>query len=131
VRRVALRGLFAHRTRLALTALAVALGVTLITGTYVFTDTINGSFDTIFSESYKGTDAVISPAKALGQGDDDEELPPIPAGVLDQVRRTPGIADAEGGIFSPGATILGKDDKPVGIGGAPRFIASVHDVNRF
>ena len=41
MRKVALRGLFARKLRLVLTALAVALGVTLIAGTYVFTDTIN------------------------------------------------------------------------------------------
>src|SRR5919108_1196652 len=40
MRRVALRGLFARKLRLVLTALAVALGVTLIAGTYVFTVTI-------------------------------------------------------------------------------------------
>ena len=61
MRRVALRGLLARRTRLALTTLAVALGVMLIAGTYVYTDTINGSFDQIFTQSYKGTDAVITP----------------------------------------------------------------------
>jgi putative ABC transport system permease protein len=131
VRRVSLKGLLARRTRLLLTALAVALGVTLIAGTYVFTDTINGSFDTIFTESYKGTDAVITPHQAGGGGDDEEEVPPIKASVLEQVRRTPGIAAADGGIFSEGATILGKDGEPVGVGGAPRFIASVHDNDRF
>ena len=52
VTRVVLRGLFARRLRLALTAFAVALGVTLVAGTYVFTDTINASFDTIFTKAY-------------------------------------------------------------------------------
>ncbi|MDX6665356.1 MAG: putative transport system permease protein, partial [Solirubrobacteraceae bacterium] len=130
MRRVALKGLIARRTRLALTALAVALGVTLIAGTYVFTDTINGSFDQIFTQSYKGTDAVITPRKASGH-DNQDELPPIPAGVLAKVRATPGIGTAEGGIFSPGATILGKDGNPVGVGGAPRFIVSRHATSRF
>ncbi|MCW2989833.1 MAG: transporter permease, partial [Solirubrobacterales bacterium] len=130
MRRVALRGLLARRARLALTALAVALGVTLIAGTYVFTDTINGSFDTIFTESYKGTDAVVSP-KEIVQTDDPSSVPTISAAVLAKVRATPGIEAADGGIFSQGATILGKDGKPVGLGGAPRFIASVHQTQRF
>ena len=52
MRRVALRGLLARKTRLLLTALSVALGVTLIAGTYVFTDTINASFDKIFAASF-------------------------------------------------------------------------------
>ena len=62
MRRVALRGLLARKTRLALTALAVALGVTLISGTYVFTDTIDASFDRIFSAAYKGADIILRTA---------------------------------------------------------------------
>ena len=54
----------------ALTAFAVALGVTLIAGTYVFTDTINASFDTIFTEAYEKTDVVVSPGDAVNGQDD-------------------------------------------------------------
>ncbi len=127
--RVALRGLAARRLRLALTVLAVALGITLIAGTYVFTDTINASFDRIFSESYRTTDAVVTPRKTVTN--DDEDPPPMPASVLDAVRRAPGAAQAEGGIFSQGGTVIGHDGKPIGHGGAPQFIASLHHVPRF
>ncbi|MEO6496783.1 MAG: ABC transporter permease, partial [Solirubrobacteraceae bacterium] len=130
MRRVALRGLLARRTRLALTALAVALGVTLITGTYVFTDTINGSFDKIFTQSYADTDVVVTPLQPDGFSDEDD-IPPMPARLLETVRQTPGIEEAEGNIFTDGATILGKDGDPVGAGGAPRFIVSAPQVDRF
>ena len=62
MRKVALRGLFARKLRLALTVLAVVLGTTLIAGTYVFTDSINSAFDTIFQVSNRGTDAEIGRA---------------------------------------------------------------------
>ena len=39
-----LRGLFARKTRAVLTGLADLLGVAMISGTYVFTDTINSTF---------------------------------------------------------------------------------------
>ena len=52
--KVALRGLLTRKLRLGLTALAIALGVTLIAGTYVFTDTINRSFDRIFADEPTG-----------------------------------------------------------------------------
>ena len=61
MRKIAVRGLLARKLRLALTALAVALGVTLIAGTYIFTDTITKSFDNIFTETNKGTDVALSP----------------------------------------------------------------------
>ena len=130
MRKVALRGLFARKLRLALTALAVALGVTLIAGTYVFTDTINRSFDRIFSESAKGTDASITPRQAIDTSDSGGTAPTVSRAVLDRVRRSPSVANAAGSVFDSG-TVLGKDGERVGTRGAPNFIASLADQPRF
>ena len=59
--RVALRGLAGRKFRAALTALAIVLGVAMVSGTFVLTDTIDKAFDTIFVESYSNTDASITP----------------------------------------------------------------------
>jgi len=107
MRTVALRGLVARRTRLALTALAVALGVMLIAGTYVFTDTINRSFDRIFTVSYAPVDVALTPNGAIANAGGD--LPPIDAAVLARVRGLPGVAAGQGSIFSQGATVIGSD----------------------
>jgi putative ABC transport system permease protein len=130
VRKVALRGLFARKLRLVLTALAVALGVTLIAGTYVFTDTINRSFDRIFSESAKGTDASITPRKTIDTSNNGGTQPTVPESVLAKVRSAPGVQSADGSVFDVG-TVLGKDGKRIGQGGAPNFIASIADQPRF
>jgi putative ABC transport system permease protein len=130
VRKVALRGLVARKLRLVLTALAVALGVTLIAGTYVFTDTINRSFDRIFAESTKGTDASITPRKEIDTSNNGGTQPTVPASVLTAVRSQPGVESADGSVFDVG-TVLGKDGKRIGQGGAPNFIASVADQPRF
>jgi putative ABC transport system permease protein len=118
VLRVALRGLLARKTRLALTALAVALGVTLISGTYVFTDTINSSFDRIFSEAYKGTDVVITPNDDLALNENGD-LPPIDAAVLERVRGVDGIEQVEGSIFDQGGTFLTKEGGRAGLRAGP------------
>jgi putative ABC transport system permease protein len=128
--KVAFRGLFARKLRLALTTLAVVLGTTLIAGTYVFTDSINSAFDTIFQESNKNVDAAITPHQTIDQSNSGGTLPTIPASVLEQVRRSPGVASAQGSIFDAG-TILGKDGKRIGSGGAPNFISSVAQVPAF
>src|SRR3954464_4267078 len=130
MRKVALRGLFARKLRLILTALAVALGVTLIAGTYVFTDTINRSFDQIFTSSAKGTDASITPRKTIDTSNQGGTQPTVSPAVLAQVRRQPGVQDADGSVFDVG-TILGKDGKRTGQGGAPTFTASIADQPRF
>ena len=48
--RFALKGLLGRKLRTALTALAIVLGVAMISGTYVLTDSIDSAFDTIFTE---------------------------------------------------------------------------------
>ena len=128
--RAELRGMLARRLRLALTALAIALGVTLVSGTYVFSDTINHAFDRIFAASYARTDAVVTPRQDEGLGDNGG-APSLPASVLDQVRRADGIAEAEGRIFTPGAVVLDRAGKRINHGGAPQFIASIHQDARF
>jgi len=130
MRKVALRGLFVRKTRLALTTLAVALGVTLIAGTYVFTDTINHSFDKIFAVSFKGTDVVITPNDDL-QSDNQSGPAPLDASLLDKVRRLPGVAEAEGSIFDQNGAILDRKGKPVGANGAPTFVSGTRRVQRF
>lgn len=56
--RVTVKGLFAHKPRFALTALAVMLGVAFLSGTLVLNDTIKRTFDNLFADVNRGTDAV-------------------------------------------------------------------------
>ena len=65
VTRFALEGLLGRKVRTVLTALAIVLGVAMISGTYVLTDTIDKAFSSIFADSYAGTDVVVS-GKARG-----------------------------------------------------------------
>src|SRR3954466_8454198 len=130
MRKVALRGLFARKLRLILTALAVALGVTLIAGTYVFTDTINRSFDQIFTSSAKGTDASITPRKTIDTSNQGGTQPTVSPTVLAGVRRQPGVQDADGSVFDGGA-MLGREGKGMEKGGAATFIASMAHQPRF
>jgi hypothetical protein len=78
--RVALKGLAGRKFRASLTAVAIVLGVAMISGTYVLTDTIDKAFNAIFTESYAGTDAVISGRSPdiTFQGDT-ATAPPVPA----------------------------------------------------
>src|SRR3954469_21860260 len=127
MRKIAVRGLLARKLRLALTALAVALGVTLIAGTYIFTDTITKSFDNIFTQTNKGTDVALSPNNDLA-GDDDP--PPIPAKVLADVKKVDSVATAEGSVFSQGGSFRKADGSKLK-GQGFNAIAGAHDVQRF
>jgi putative ABC transport system permease protein len=127
MRKIAIRGLLARKVRLALTALAVALGVTLIAGTYIFTDTINKSFENIFVQSNKGTDVALSPNDDLSG---DEDPPPIPASVLKRVEQVDGVQQAEGAVFSAGGSFRKADGSKLK-GQGFNAIAGTHDVQRF
>ena len=57
---VALKGLAGRKLRALLTALAVVIGVSMVSGTFILTDTMQRSFDGLFTASADQTDAVIS-----------------------------------------------------------------------
>src|SRR5690348_17613100 len=93
---VTIRGLWTRKLRAGLTALAVLLGVMMISGTYVFTDTINHSFDRIFATANSGVDIKVRPHKTI----DTEKVqqPPFSEALLGRVRSARGVAKASGGI---------------------------------
>ena len=120
--KVALRGLAQRKLRAFVTMLAVLLGVAFIAGSYVLTDTINRSFDDIFSEAYAGTDVAISPS-TTGQGEE-IDLPPFSAEVLNQVREVDGVEQAAGGIFST-IRFVDEEGEQLSAAFAPEFVSSV------
>ncbi len=117
-----LRGFAQRKLRVALTGIAIALGVALMAGTYVLTDTINQSFAGIFKSANSGNDVVVSPTEKLGS-ETRSQTSPITDAMLAQVRATPGVAQAAGGIFSP-AAFLDTNRKRLTTGAAPAFVAS-------
>ncbi len=119
---LALRNLGARKLRSFLTALAIVLGVMMVAGTYVLTDTIEQSFDKIFAESNEGVDAVVTSKQAVETDDNTE--PPIDVGVLDRVREVDGVSIAEGNIGDPQVAIIDKEGERIGGGGAPTFAIS-------
>jgi putative ABC transport system permease protein len=90
-------------------------------GSYVFTDTINASFDDIFSESLRGTDVQVTGAEIVQQ--ETGEVPSFPASVLDRVKAVDGVAEAEGSVQGLGQ-ILDADGDKIGSQFAPKFIFS-------
>ncbi|MDQ6816320.1 MAG: ABC transporter permease [Actinomycetota bacterium] len=120
--RVALKGLLGRKLRATLTAIAIVLGVAMVSGTYVLTDTIRAAFSTVFSTVYKHTDAVITGKSAIGTdnggGGGPVQPPSLDASLLKQVERLPGVALAAGGINDT-ARLIGHDGKVIARGGAP------------
>ena len=79
---VALKGLLGRKLRSILTGLAIALGVAMISGTYILTDTINQAFTNVFNVSYRHTDALISGKQFVSNAN---SIPTVAASVLTRV----------------------------------------------
>src|SRR3954454_24390516 len=96
-----LRGLLSRKLRSALTAIAIVLGVALVSGTYVLTDSITKAFDSIFQTVYRGTDATITGRNALDTGANDvggdTTTPSFDQSLLARVRALPDVRAAIGG----------------------------------
>ena len=120
---VALKGLAARKTRALLTALAIVIGVSMVAGTFILTDTMQKAFDGIFDSSYAQTDAVIS-GKQIVKGSSSGNAT-VPEALLSKVRDLPQVEGAGGTIAadeSNKSEILNRNGKVVGgAGGAPTF----------
>jgi putative ABC transport system permease protein len=120
VTEVALKGLWGRKLRAVLTAVAIVLGVAMVSGTFILTDTIEAAFSTVFTEAYKNVDAVITGKSAISSNNNNNNAnaPAMPESLLGRVQALPQVAAASGGV-SDNAQLLGHDGKVIGGHGAP------------
>jgi putative ABC transport system permease protein len=112
--RTTIRNLVAHKFRLVATALAVMLGVAFMAGTLVLTDTIQKTFDDLFSDVYQGTDAVVRAKAAFEDPNSSfKQRGRVDASLVDTVKKVDGVRLAEGQIFGY-AQIIDKNGDAVG-----------------
>jgi putative ABC transport system permease protein len=120
--RVALRGMAGRKLRTVLTAFAIVLGVAMMSGAYVLTDTIDKAFDTIFVDSYAGTDTVVTgKSPDFGFEGESAQAPPIPESTLERVRSVDGVEVATGSVTDFQTKLLRPDGEAIDTGGAPSF----------
>jgi putative ABC transport system permease protein len=108
--RATFKSLLARKLRLVLSGLAVVLAVTFIAGSFVLTDTLGRTFDSLFANVYQYTDLEVA-AKPTVEANGVGAPKPVPASVVDEVERVPGVADAAGYIATNGALVLNKSGK--------------------
>jgi putative ABC transport system permease protein len=112
--RMSLKNMLAHRRRLASTAVAVILGVSLISGTLVLTDTISQTFGGLYTTVYQGTDAVVR-AKAAFTGiqNSGAQRPLVDASLATSLRTVRGVA-ADAGQIIGYTRLVGKNGEALG-----------------
>jgi putative ABC transport system permease protein len=99
-----LRGFAQRKARALLTGIAIALGVALMAGTYILTDTINSAFAEVFGAAYKNKAVVVTEKETLGHGTG-SQASALNASTLAKVRAVPGVAAASGSISTQAALL--------------------------
>lgn len=112
--KAAIKNLLGHKLRMILTGFSIVLGVSFVSGTYIFTDSISSTFNNLFSEVFSGTDLTVRPKQA----DFGQSAESFPASILSKIQAVDGVS-----IVSPGvagsAQLLDKQGKPIGGQGPP------------
>lgn len=122
VLKTSMRNFFAHKGRMALSAVAVLLSVAFVCGTLVFTDTMNTTFDKLFAVT--SSDVTVSPKDAKDEDDGAGTGKPasLPASTVEQVAAVDGVKKAEGAVASTSVTVVNSENKNMGSStGAPTF----------
>ncbi|MFB7733810.1 ABC transporter permease [Streptomyces sp. NPDC056112] len=127
--KTSLRNFFAHKGRMALSAVAVLLSVAFVCGTLVFTDTMNTTFDKLFQATASDVTVSAKASSDTGETTSRTGRPPVmQASVLGEVRRAQGVRAAEGTVFSTSVTVVDADkDKLSPSSGAPTIVGNWND----
>ncbi|MEU9862739.1 FtsX-like permease family protein [Streptomyces sp. NPDC047971] len=120
VLKTSLRNFFAHKGRMALSAIAVLLSVAFVSGTLVFTDTMNTTFDKLFAST--ASDVTLSPKDAAVDDETPQTGRPetLPASLVERVRGAEGVKAAQGSVISLSVTVVDSRNNNLGpTSGAP------------
>jgi putative ABC transport system permease protein len=115
--RIALKSIVGRKARLVLTSLAVILGTAFLSGTSVFSATLDRTFNNLFEDVFKNIDGYVRSTQVVEGDFGLIERQRIPADYVDKVLSVPGVSDAVPDIQAF-ARIVGKDGKPIGTEGA-------------
>lgn len=109
-----LAGLRYRKARLLFSSVAIALGVAFVTGTLLLNASMSASYYSGFAVGAKNVSALVASPRS-GNPPGQYGGPTVPTRLLQAVRATKGVADADGRVIGP-AAILGADGKVTGNG---------------
>ena len=127
------KSLLARKVRLALTVVAIVLGVGFVSGTYVLTDTLDAAFSEAFSIATGSVDVVVRSEAAFeasgtgpGGGRTDEREP-VPESLIDEIAGVPGVDRVTGEITGYAQMVNAADGLPIETSGAPTIGVAWND----
>lgn len=110
--RTVLSGLRQRTARLALSSVAIALGVAFVTGTLVMGASMNQAYFASFAAGASNVAAAVTPPAAGQKRPGETGAPSLPPSALTTVAGTPGVAAAAGRLVGE-APLIGSDGKVI------------------
>jgi putative ABC transport system permease protein len=122
MRRVALKGLAWRKVRGVLTALAIVLGVAMVSGAFIVTDSLKKAADGLESESYGGIDAMVTGVASFRDDNSWQKTPPISQRLVAKVKQAPDVGTAVGFVLDQAKLV---DSNREVIGMPPNFAVGI------
>ena len=124
MRRVALKGLAWRKIRGVLTSIAIVLGVAMVSGAFILTDTMKKAADNLEASSYAGIDGVVTGNASFRDDNSWQKTPSISQTYIAKVDRVPEVGAAVGTILDQAKLV---DDKGEVIGKPPNFAVGIDE----
>jgi putative ABC transport system permease protein len=118
----ALKGLSGRKLRAFLTAFAIVLGVAMVSGAFVLTDTMKKAADSLTAASYEGIDAVVTGKAAFDSDADWQRTPPVSDRLVARVQGVPEVDAAVGTVMDQAKLVNAKGKV---IGQPPNFAVGI------
>ena len=109
-----------------LTALAIVASTAFLSGTFIFRDTVQRTFNALFADVFERVDGYVQSSNSVEGFLGFERRDRLPVEVVDQVRAVEGVADAQAFVQGD-AVVIDKRGKPIERPTAPTFGATVNE----
>ena len=121
--RASWKSLLGRKLRLFMSAFAIVLGVSFVSGSLIFTDTLGKAFDGIVDTV---GDVVVRPESA-GDFEQQPSSATVPGTLVRDLAGAPGAARADGNVGDQTTFVVSKSGKLIGGSGAPGLGLSYND----
>src|SRR3954470_11670316 len=111
--RLAFKATLAKRMRLFSTALSVLLGIAFLSGTLVFTDTLQRTFDNLFADVFANTDSYVRSSESVDLGFGQTQRGRISDELVARVAAVDGVDEADA-VVQGYAQLVGSNGEPIG-----------------
>ncbi len=109
-----------------LTALAIVASTAFLSGTFIFRDTVQRTFNALFADVFERVDGYVQSSNSVEGFLGFERRDRLPVAVVDQVRAVDGVIDAQAFVQGD-AVVIDKQGNPIERPTAPTFGATVNE----